>query len=76
MPAFFVGIVPPILSPKMFKKQDGKLAFFAGAVPPISTPKLFKKQHRMLVFCWCGASEFSPKMFKTQRNVAFFNQKF
>ena len=40
MLTFFVGIVPPILSPKMFK-QDGKLAFFAGAVRPISTPKLF-----------------------------------
>ena len=77
MLTFFVGIVPLILSPKMFKKQDGKLAFFAGAVLPISTPKLFKKHNGMLVFCWCGASDSSSKRFKTQNEMlAFFNQKF
>jgi hypothetical protein len=77
MPAFFVGIVPPILSQQIIKKQDGKLAFFAGAVRPISAPKLFKKQNGMLVFCWCGASDFSPNKFKTHNEMlAFFNQKF
>ena len=57
------GTVPPILSPKMLKTQNGMLAFF-GTAPPIFTPQMFKKQNGMLTFFGTVPPIVSPNMFK------------